>query len=41
MTMSEIPTMKLPGVVKFTVWLTFFNTWVLVEETVVDRYGLW
>jgi hypothetical protein len=21
--------------------LTFFNTWVLFEETVVDRYGLW
>jgi hypothetical protein len=21
--------------------LTFFNTWVLFEETVIDRYGLW
>ena len=21
--------------------LTFFNTWVLFEETVVDRYGIW
>ena len=31
----------LPGVVRFAVWLTFFNTWVLFEETVVDRYGLW
>lgn len=26
---------------RFAVWLTFFNTWVLFEETVVDRYGLW
>jgi hypothetical protein len=30
-----------PGIVRFAVWLTFFNTWVLFEETVVDRYGLW
>ena len=29
------------GIVRFAVWLTFFNTWVLFEETVVDRYGLW
>jgi hypothetical protein len=33
--------MKMPGIVRFAVWLTFFNTWVLFEETVVDRYGLW
>jgi hypothetical protein len=32
---------KTPGIVRFAVWLTFFNTWVLFEETVVDRYGLW
>jgi hypothetical protein len=31
----------MPGIVRFAVWLTFFNTWVLFEETVVDRYGLW
>lgn len=31
----------MPGSVRFAVWLTFFNTWVLFEETVVDRYGLW
>lgn len=29
------------GVVRFAVWLTLFNTWVLFEETVIDRYGLW
>jgi hypothetical protein len=33
--------MRLPGIVRFAVWLTFFNTWVLFEETVVDRYGLY
>ena len=28
-------------VVRFACWLTFFNTWVLFEETIVDRYGFW
>jgi hypothetical protein len=32
---------RTPGVVRAAVVLTFFNTWVLVEETVIDRYGLW
>jgi hypothetical protein len=31
----------LPGIARFAIVLTFFNTWVLFEETVVDRYGLW
>jgi hypothetical protein len=31
----------LPGILKAAVILTFFNTWVLFEETVVDRYGFW
>jgi len=26
---------------RFAVWLTFFNTWVLFEETIIDRHGLW
>ncbi|HKY22942.1 MAG TPA: hypothetical protein VJM31_17140 [Vicinamibacterales bacterium] len=30
-----------PGIVRLAIWLTFFNTWVLFEETVVDRHGLW
>ncbi len=30
-----------PGILKAAVILTFFNTWVLFEETVVDRYGIW
>lgn len=29
------------GIIRFSVWLTFFNTWVLIEETIIDRYGLW
>jgi hypothetical protein len=29
------------GVLRFFAWLTAFNTWVLFEETIVDRYGLW
>ena len=35
------PPAALPVVVRFAVVVTFFNTWVLFEETVVDRYGLW
>lgn len=35
------PNAPLPAVVRFAVVVTFFNTWVLFEETVVDRYGLW
>lgn len=31
----------LPRVVWVAVAVTFFNTWVLFEETVIDRYGLW
>jgi hypothetical protein len=33
--------MHTPAIVKAAVLVTFFNTWVLFEETVVDRYGLW
>ena len=38
---SDAATHSTPGIVRVAVWLTFFNTWVLFEETVVDRYGLW
>ena len=30
-----------PFIVRAAIVLTFFNTWVLFEETVIDRYGLW
>ncbi len=39
--MPERGSNSVPGIVKAAVVLTFFNTWVLFEETVVDRYGLW
>ena len=41
MTPQETEAKRTPGIVRFAVWLTFLNTWVLFEETVVDRYGLW
>ena len=30
-----------PLVVKAAVFITFFNAWVLFEELVIDRHGLW
>ena len=39
--MSDPQWPAVPGIIKAAVILTFFNTWVLFEETVVDRYGLW
>jgi hypothetical protein len=41
MTAQDAQSAGTPGIVRFAVWLSFFNTWVLFEETVVDRYGLW
>jgi len=32
---------RTPRIVRIAVWLTFLNTWVLFEEIVVDRSGLW
>lgn len=39
--MIEPSSRPLPGILKAAVVLTFFNTWVLFEETVIDRYGWW
>jgi hypothetical protein len=39
--MSEHALSQFPPLLKAAVALTFFNTWVLFEETIVDRYGLW
>ena len=30
----------LPFIAKIVIGLTFYNTWVLFEETVIDRHGL-
>ena len=32
---------QLPLIAKVAVGMTFMNTWVLFEEIVVDRQGLW
>ena len=39
--MSDKENKKYPLIVKLAVAMTFFNSWVLFEETVVDRFGLW
>lgn len=39
--MSKEPETRLHLIVKIAIVLTFFNSWVLFEETVVDRHGLW
>ena len=38
----KTPTMlPLPLISKIAIAMTFINTWVIFEETVVDRQGLW
>ncbi len=39
--MSRKPELQLPFIAKIAVVATFFNSWVLFEETIVDRFGLW
>src|SRR5262249_6996358 len=39
--MNTSTTSRLPLIAKIAIAMTFINTWVLFEETVVDRYGLW
>jgi hypothetical protein len=39
--MRDVIPAGVPGIVKAAVIVTFFNAWVLFEETIVDRYGLW
>jgi hypothetical protein len=41
LSMKKEPKLRLPLIVKLAVVLTFFKSWVLFEETVVDRHGLW
>lgn len=40
-TLAAGRTLSIPGIVRFATWLTFFNTWVMFEEFIVDRNGLW
>ena len=39
--MKTPTTLPLPLIAKIAIAMTFINTWVLFEEIVVDRHGLW
>src|SRR5437870_8167510 len=39
--MNKSTTLPLPLIAKIAIAMTFLNTWVILEETVVDRHGLW
>ena|SRR6266567_269561 len=39
--MKTSTTLPLPLIAKIAIAVTFINTWVIFEETVVDRHGLW
>ena len=39
--MKKSTTPPLPLIAKIAIAMTFINTWVIFEETVVDRHGLW
>jgi hypothetical protein len=34
-------TRRLPLIARIAIALTFINAWVIFEETIVDRHGLW
>jgi hypothetical protein len=38
---SQLKFGQLPGLVKVAVGLALFNTWVIFEEGIVDRLGVW
>src|SRR6202049_2973236 len=39
--MKKSTTPPLPLIAKIAIATMFLNTWVIFEETVVDRHGLW
>jgi len=39
--MKKSTTPPLPLIGKIAIAMTFINSWVIFEETVVDRHGLW
>src|SRR5437667_9907954 len=39
--MKKSTTPPLPLIAKIAIAMTFINAWVIFEETVVDRHGLW
>src|SRR5258708_9997424 len=38
---NKSTTPRLPLIARIAIATTFLNMWVLFEETIVDRYGLW
>jgi len=39
--MKPSTTLPLPLIAKIAIAMTFLNAWVIFEETIVDRHGLW
>ena len=39
--MKRSTTLPLPLIAKIAIAMTVINTWVIFEETIVDRHGLW
>src|SRR5215475_6649612 len=39
--MNKLTTPPLPLLAKIAIAMTFINAWVIFEETIVDRHGLW
>ena len=39
--MRTLPFKQLPLAVKIAVGLTFYNAWLLIEELLINRSGLW
>jgi len=39
--MKKSTTPPLPLIAKIAIAMTVLNTWVIFEETIVDRHGLW
>ena len=39
--MKKVSFSELPSLVKASVFVSLLNAWVLFEEVVIDRHGLW
>ena len=39
--MAKVTFADQPFIVKAAVFAAFYNSWVLFEELVIDRFGLW
>lgn len=39
--MDTLKFRQLPVAVKVAVGIVFMNAWVLIEQLVIDRYGIW